>query len=693
LTKGEISFSQAARESLRRWGARLRRRRERAQAAHPRPTRAHLRPEFQKLSEEQLLKHFRERQSPVFFAGWDAADDSIASLQTEYFADDTAELIDSASEIIKAHRWPLLGLGPKDFGAEINWHRDPLSGKDWPRKFHADINLWRGDGSDIRVLWELNRLGHFLTLGRAFAVTKDEHFAQEFFTQLADWQEQNPWAIGANWASAMEVALRAINLLAAFMFFRQSAELTGDRLRRLLGLLEQHGSYVQRNLEYSYTGTSNHYLSNVAGLLWIGLMVPELQEANQWRDWAKQEILREIEKQILPDGADYEASTGYHRFVLELLFYSFVLCRSNNLDIPQPHWERLASMFRYVQAYLRPDGKAPLIGDTDGGQVMPLVRRQADDHGYLLALGAVLFNDLGLKPAGVNVPEEALWIWGARALTDNAAIECTPRSVAFPQAGTYVLAAGDLQMVFTAGASGRSGRASHGHNDALSIEVSACGRAFIVDPGSYMYTADLRWRHQFRSTAYHSTVQVDKAEQNSMVESEPFILGREAQPRVLLWESGGNFDRLVAEHYGYERLSNPIRHQRSARFDKGHRWWLVEDELLGDGEHQVAVRFHFDAGLEAEVRQQGIVVACDKESGNRLFVCSLDLFEDLSLEAQFVSRDYGKKKPSVTASWSTTITEGCKLRWALIPVCRDEDESKRLETCLPLECGAWSPLS
>ncbi len=41
------------------------------------------------------------------------------------------------------------------------------------------------------------------------------------------------------------------------------------------------------------------------------------------------ELQREMDKQILPDGADYESSTGYHRLVLELFCYSFLLCRLN----------------------------------------------------------------------------------------------------------------------------------------------------------------------------------------------------------------------------------------------------------------------------------------------------------------------------------------------------------------------------
>ena len=89
-------------------------------------------------------------------------------------------------------------------------------------------------------------------------------------------------------------------------------------------------------------------------------------------------------------------------------------------------------------------------------------------------------------------------------------------SQAFPEAGTYIMRDRDLYLCFNASGAGINGRGSHGHNDALSIEVSAGGRAFIVDPGTYVYSADLAKRHEFRSTAYHSTVQIDGKEQNTI---------------------------------------------------------------------------------------------------------------------------------------------------------------------------------
>ena len=500
-------------ETVRRTLLAATRRRERAQLARLDENPARLVPRYAGLKTSALLEHFRTRSEPRFLPGFEKPEEETAPLQRTLFPAETEELIAEARRIVDEHGWPLLGFGEKCFGAEINWRRDPLSGYEWPLDYHADIQFTsRADGSDVRVLWELNRFHHFLVLGRAYSVTHDERFAEEFFLQLEGWQKQNPVGRGANWACAMEVALRAINLLAAFQLFRRSTHLDERRLTELLNIFDRHGAHIRRNLEFSYIATSNHYLSDVVGLLWLGLMLPELKDAERWRAFGMRELLSEMDKQVLADGADFEASTGYHRFVLELFLYSFILCRENGVEIPERYWRKLRAMIEYVRAYLRPDGRAPLVGDTDSGQVLPIKRRAADDHAYVLALGACVFDEPRFKDAKQPMPEEVLLLLGAKGVRryESMAVDETDAiSNAFVDAGTYVMRDRDLYLLFNASGTGVGGRGSHGHNDVLSLEVSACGSLFIVDPGTYVYTADLEARHLFRSTRYHSTVEVD----------------------------------------------------------------------------------------------------------------------------------------------------------------------------------------
>jgi uncharacterized heparinase superfamily protein len=235
----------------------------------------------------------------------------------------------------------------------------------------------------------------------------------------------------------------------------------------------------------------------------------------------------------------------------------------------------------------------------------------------------------------------------------------------------------DLYLLFNASGSGVNGRGSHGHNDALSIEVSACGSAFIVDPGSYVYTADLRERHRFRSTAYHSTVEVDEVEQNTTEAAAPFVIGDEAHPRVISWQSDSEADVVVAEHAGYQRLPEPVIHRRTVQFDKQKHFWRVEDTLSGAGTHDLAFRFHFAPGLETSVSADGTIDVCDKMNVARLLIVASGLAAEPVLESRFSSRDYGAKEQSLSVCWSVRAAMPFTAQFVLIPVCAGEDASER----------------
>jgi Heparinase II/III-like protein/Heparinase II/III N-terminus len=761
--RGDIDALGVLRESARRARAAVALRRERAAFVRGESSGAgaRLRAEFASLDDGELLRHFRERRAPRFLAGFETPPEELARLAHASFPREAEELSRRARRIVEGNRWPLLGCGEFDFGADVEWLRDPLSGALWPRDFHADVRLARGDGSDARVLWELNRLGHLVTLAQAYALEPGERLAEKFFAHVASWRAQNPVGAGPAWASAMEAALRAVNLLAAFQVFRRSPLLDAARLKTLLDAFDEHGRFVRAHLEFSHLATSNHYLSDVAGLLWLGLLLPELEAARGWREFGLRELPRELDKQVLPDGAHYESSTSYHRFAAELFITSFLVCRANGVGIGERQRLKLRSMLEYLRAVLRPDGRAPLLGDSDNGRALPLAPRAADEHAFLLALGAALFREPNLKPqifdsrdlihdgrdtkpderdlkpdvrdlesdrpasefarpasefdrrdsefdrpasepdsrdpepaGGPRLktadapPFELLWLLGGEGLAAYESLPpCEPpASAAFADAGTFVLREADLYLLLNASGAGLKGRGSHAHNDALSVEVSACGASFISDPGTFVYTADAAARQAFRSTRYHSAVEVDGAEQNTTDERTPFRIGDEASPRLLRWTTGTGRDRAEAEHHGYERLPGAITHARAVTFDKPRRFWLVEDELAGAGEHTFRFFFHAARGVRAGVRERAAELY-DETTGARLLVAALCVEADPSVEPRWTSRDYGERAPSQTVCWTLRARAPLKAAWALVPLRPGEDEAPRLRLIDELRRG------
>src|SRR5204862_7672457 len=115
--RGEVRPLAARWGACRRCGVALRRRRARAalgaRTDGGAAIKARLAQAFARMSDAELLAHFRARASPRFFAGFDAAE---SERQSESLAQEpggavgkSGGLIEEAREIVSAHRWPLLG--------------------------------------------------------------------------------------------------------------------------------------------------------------------------------------------------------------------------------------------------------------------------------------------------------------------------------------------------------------------------------------------------------------------------------------------------------------------------------------------------------------------------------------------------------------------------------------------------------
>lgn len=550
----------------------------------------------------EVAARLRERREPRLLAGLGDLAQTVEIIQAFY--PDAVEAARHEADEICQHRIRVFSR-QFSFGKRIDWHRDPRAGLRWPPLHYTQVPLRLGSGADVRQVWELNRLQHLVTLGRAYALTGDERYASEFLLQLAAWVEANPPRFGVNWAVAMEVALRAVNLIAAFELFLASAQMTDEAVALILKMLLAHGRFIRANLEYSHRTPSNHYLSDLIGLFAIGVTMPDLKESRAWVSFSAPRLLKELHRQVHADGVSYEGSIAYHRLVTEIFALFFSLSASGGMEMPGESWERLEAMFDFIRAYLKPDGTAPLIGDSDDGRLLRFKAREPGDHAYLLSVAAVLLEKETFKLSS-RLDEEAIWWFGRPGLEafDSLSVSDIPQtSEAFGDAQIYIQRADDLYVAIDCGDHGARGRGSHAHSDALALELHAYGATFLRDPGTFVYTADPRWRNRFRSTAYHNTVRVDGQEISRFNEGALFAFIENVRPQVNRWQSDAARDVLDAEHHAYARLLQPVTHRRIITFNKTDGYWTIKDQFSGAGEHQFDFFFNFDAGLDVTVTE------------------------------------------------------------------------------------------
>ena len=575
---------------------------------------------------------------------------------------DGARILAAADDACR-RRVDLLGSGPVDLGTPIPWHKDFKSGHSWPVVPCRRLDVLDfGRDSDVKVPWELSRLQWLIPAGQAYQLCGDERHAKAVREIITEWAKANPLARGVNWACTMDVALRSITLVWLFHVFHRSAAWHDGSFRAdFLKLLYLHGDFISRHLEWSDIN-GNHLIADAAGLVVVGLFFGEGKAPQSWRQRGWEILTDELPKQGFLDGVDFEVSAAYQRLVMEIFLLPTLYWLNAGLDVDQGYAHRLCKMAGFVAAYSRADGSVPLWGDADDGRVLPFGPQAINDHRYLIALAALGLGDddlLALAPA-TGTEAEVFWLLGPEAVKKIPATPRTPGSQAFHDGGVYIMRGGEDHVFIDCGPVGMAGRGGHGHNDCLSLEAMLAGVLLLADCGAYVYSANLEWRNDFRSTAFHNTPMIDAQEINRFVRPEYlWSLHDDAEPEVREWtaagDAPGDIDVFVGAHSGYRRLAQPVTPVRSVRLDKTLHQLVVIDRFEGTGEHAVRIPYHLAPGVNA-IEDGPMDGRWRLKAGGREFLLVFDNGEaggedenggwTVSLGEGWVSPSYGVKHPA-----------------------------------------------
>ena len=590
-----------------------------------------------------------------------------------------ATILQEADQICD-HTFDLLGSGPVSMGDRLDWHTDFKSGYRWnPTVYWRRLSpAGYPGGHDIKVPWELSRCQHFVRLGQAYWLTEDARYAREYVSQTRSWIEQNPWPLGVNWVCPMDVAIRAVNWLWGLAFFLDAPEAGDEFVATVARSLLTHGRHVAANLEGSpeNSQTSNHYLSNLAGLVYLGICCPYFRDAEKWRETGWAELQREALKQVHEDGVDYEGSVPYHRLVVELLASSLLLGRRNGHDFEPPALQRLEHMLEFTMACTRPDGSVPIVGDADDGRLHRLSvwtdrQREWTDHRYLLALGSQLFGRADLAQAAGDQWQESLWLTGGagpRSVSDPGEAS----AVAFPSGGYYILRGGGSHVTVRSGGAGTGGVGNHTHADALSVDLFCHGMPLLVDPGSYTYTSDYRERHAFRRGAAHNAVIIDGVEAYSLDPERPFLTETAPVTKVTSWQDGSSATLFEGSY----QASNSVVYTRRIELSKGCGDVEITDSFAGSGEHRLSWNLQLDFDAECQLAE-GPVPGVRVRRGNVVVViavsrqgASSEEWLQARLEPGWVSPSYGVRRRA------TRLHYTCLARFPLqVRLCASADRA------------------
>lgn len=615
-----------------------------------------------------LVWYLRERKGVRFFFQHDNRA-GYGKLLNELLPGERATLLEKA-KMVMDHRFYLMGR-QYTFGEKIDWHCAG-EGKRWPMAHWTILNA---DGGgifpDVRPLWELNRHQHFLVLGRAYWWTGNDIYAGEFVSQLKSWLSENPPEMGINWQSNLEIAIRSISWLWAFHFFLHSEVLDDRTLFEWVKAFIHSARHLERHMSYSrYCMRNNHLIGDAAGLALIAQTFPELTRAGLWKKKALKVLRTELPRQVYPDGANWEQSVVYHRFVLYLYLMVFHMEQLNGGEASSVVWGYIEKMFNYLFWLARPDGSAPMVGDSDDGRAVVLGDEPPGDLRPAISTGAVMFGRGDFKYSASKLSEEAIWLTGLEAAekwvnlpgkkTGNG-FQC------FPDGGYYIVRSGwdpqDNYILYKNGPHSPY----HAHADQLHVEFYSFGKDLLMDPGTFVYNGSPRWRDYFRGTSAHNTVMVDG--QHQSVPNRSFRWVNPARPLKVEYYAGQMFNWVRGGHTGYCRLKDPVTHRRGI-LDIMSEYAVILDDFSSRERHGYEFLFHFPPGEAVNDGNICHYVPAEGEAGMMVAHFGQEAVKYSILKGSegnqiqgWVSYRYGEKLPApvlscraeVSGSWSTAF--------------------------------------
>lgn len=608
---------------------------------------------YRSLLEKSLDARARTAQvsEMIGFTGVLPLEASTATRFKRVFPTGFLSLLGSAQRI-RRHEFGFLGLAYR-FDKKINWHLDPATKGEWRKEVYREISLhYNGSPSDVKPVWELNRHQYFVILAQAFYLSGDRAYLDELIAQWLDWIDENPYRIGINWASPLEIGIRLISWTLAFQFIE--AYVSKKDRTTIIRSLWQQSSFLSSHLSLDKIVRTNHLIGEAAGLFIVASSFT-FKESEKWVTKAHGILEEEIRTQVFTDGVVKEQSSSYQLFDVDFFLLAYVTAAHSHRSFSVEYAERLLQSIRCLHFLQTPDHRLPLFGDGDNGRGFRLRESDYSENASgVIGIGAEVFRDKTLSTSRY-CNEESFWLLTEAEWKSANSQVINPQAETcriFKEGGHVVLRSGGSSTsdycFFRAGPFGLGGDgfSSHSHNDLFSPIIYLNGNLVLTDTGSSVYLGKDDERDYLRSAAAHNT-------------TFPALWKFFETNRWFGWKNILNGTILqntqTAEEIriecGYE-ATKKVPYKRTIIYKPLTRQYQIEDLFTENiiGAHSY---FHLDSGLSVRVQKEEVLILKKDAPAAR---CTFPDNLQLNIEEGWISKSYGVKESSVILhfTWNAT---------------------------------------
>lgn len=499
-----------------------------------------------------------------------------------------------------------------DYSQSIDWHMDISSGRRFPQQFAKDIDIRTGQYGSGKHVWEVNRLQFLTLIAMQYRKSGDYVYLQQFQHIIESWIEQNPYLLGVNWYSNIEINIRLIVWFFCWEILDVNALLREDSAfkyfveEKWVPLIYLHCKYSYENPS-KFSSANNHLISEYAGLF-IGASFWSFEESEHWRTYAQQGLEREIQLQHSVNGVNKEEAAEYIQFITDFFLFAYVVGQNTGQPFSEAYRQKLKNILEYIYQMMDVKGNIPYYGDEDDGKVCIFhPDPHVDNFKSLLTSGVVLFENSRWKSKTTGFDSKNVVLFGEKGRKVYEGITASGEenhSRFYVEEGHFFMrkqeGKQEVYVHFDAAPLGFLSIAAHGHADALSFLLHVDGQPVITDVGTYTYHTERQWRNYFIGTLAHNTVRVD---QNDQAKSTgPTMWMDHYKIQVLRHESHADRDIVVALHNGYEKQG--VVHQREIIFYKEQNRIMITDQVFIKDKQQHFLEIPLHLHPQVQVKQE-----------------------------------------------------------------------------------------
>lgn len=229
---------------------------------------------------------------------------------------------------------------------------------------------WQSSGEDRNWWWQLQALpflnwyiGAYELLSIEDRISSKKFICGAVRSWLSNAGDHSP-LLWHDHASAFR--LRNITNWLSFCFFKNDYDFIIDECLDvdIISSINRHIDFLLDNKNYSKH--TNHGFDQMFCLYNLCLLWPELHNIELVFNTSQERLIDELEFAFTQEGVHKENSPGYQRYMLGKLKDVTSLKTLKDNELSQYAEVRLQKANDYLDAIILPNGKLPMIGDTDG---------------------------------------------------------------------------------------------------------------------------------------------------------------------------------------------------------------------------------------------------------------------------------------------------------------------------------------